>query len=109
MPKQINLVKYSKEDLIWIINYLTRFGDEIYLQRAVSALKLKKEQDRINEADKYAAIANKKRTEYINLLAPYDGKPWNEIPRDIMSKISNLMEEAQLADKKYMQLMNIKE
>lgn len=109
MKKKTNLTQYTKADLIWIINYMSRFGNDMYLQRAISELKLKKDQDRINEADKYAAIANEKRLAYINLLTPYDGKPWNEIPHHIVSQTSKLMEEAQMADQKYMQLMNIKE
>lgn len=107
--KQINLACYTKSDLIWIINYMSRLGDDIYLKYAIAELDHKKTMDRINEADKYAAIASQKRTEYITLLTLYEGKSWNEVPHNIVTRCAKLMEEAQAADKKYLKLISIKE
>ena len=105
--KTLKLGGYSKADLIWIIEYLVRWNGDFYLERALSDLKYQKELARIDEADKYSAIADKKRREYIDLLAPYDGKRWCDIPADVVRRATAAMKEAQAADKKYMSLMGI--
>ena len=102
------LDKYSKSDLIWIIGYLVKWGGDYYLERAISELSYKKDIDRINEAERYSKLASEKRQAYIDLLAPFDGQPWLNIPHAIIIKADKLMKEAQAADKQYMKLMGIK-
>lgn len=105
--KTVNLSKYSKEDLIWIIEYFIKWHGDFYIERAISELKYKKDIDRIHEAEKYSKTANEKRIAYCDLLAPYDGKPLKDIPLAVLNKAEKLMKEAQAADKKYMKLMGI--
>ena len=110
MPKKsqtVNLAKYTKEDLIWIIEYFIKWKGEFYFERAISELEYKKDIDRIHEAEKYAMAANEKRMAYCDLLAPYDGKPIKDIPLTVLNMAEKLMKEAQAADKKYMKLMGL--
>lgn len=110
MPKKsktVSLSQYSKEELIWIINYFVKWHGDFYIERAISELEYKKQIDRIHEAEKYSKTANEKRMAYCDLLAPYDGKPFQDIPLAVLSKAEKLMKEARVADKKYMKLMGI--
>lgn len=116
MDKKVmaRLRKLSKEDLLWVIEQMcARSLDNClyYLSCALSDLEYNREIQRIDEADKYAKLSTKKRLEYIDLMAPYAGKPFGEIPLDVLSKGARLIKEAQAADKKYLQLsgFNIKE
>ena len=102
----------TKADLLWIIKRLICFGggsSDHYLQRALNDLWYEKEKQRIEEADKYAKLADSKRRECIELLGPYDGQPLLSIPLKVLNKADKLMKEAQEADKKYMKLSGIKE
>lgn len=105
--KMPDLNKYSKEDLIWIINRMYAFGDDWSLQEALRNLEYDKEMKRIREAEKIAEQSHKLRQEYIDLLMPFDGKPINEIPLDILEKASAAMKKAQSLDKKWNKLMGL--
>lgn len=102
-----DLKKYSKEDLIWIINRMASFGQDWYLNEALRELEHRKEMDNLNEAERVAGLAHQYRQEYIDLLMPYDGKPWNEIPIDILQKAERAMKKAQSYDKQWRKCMGI--
>lgn len=105
--KMPNLKKYSKEDLIYIINRMSAFGYDYGLYEAINMLKLDKDMKRINEAEKIAEQSHQLRQEYIDLLMPFDGKSINEIPLDILEKASAAMKKAQSLDKKWSKLMGV--
>lgn len=109
MKKLPKLTGYTKDELIWIINYLTKVHGDITLRQAIVKLKEKKENDQTEKAEAYLDLACKKKLEYLNLLAPYDGKPLIEIPCDIIFKADQLQKEALVAAQKYDALMQIKE
>lgn len=102
-----DLKKYSKDDLIWIINRMSSFGQGWYLNEALRELEHQKELDAIREAERVSALANKYRQEYIDLLMPYDGKPWSEIPIATLQKAEQAMKKARSYDKQYCKLMGI--
>ena len=105
----LTLIDCTKADLLWIINRLVCFGggsDDYYLQRALNELWYEKQKQRIAEADKYAKLAATKRREYIELLGPYDGQRWADIPHDTIVAADKLIREARNADKMYMKLIS---
>lgn len=102
-----DLKKYSKDDLIWIINRMSSFGQGWYLNEALRELEHQKELDVIREAERVSALANKYRQEYIDLLMPYDGKSWSEIPITTLQKAEQAMKKARSYDKQYCKLMGI--
>lgn len=106
--KMPDLQKYSKEDLIYIINKMYAFGDDWGLYNAIRMLEYDKDTKRIREAEKIAKQSHKLRQEYIDLLMPYDGKSLNEIPIDVLEKASAAMKKAQSLDKKWNKLMGVK-
>lgn len=102
-----DLKKYSKDDLIWIINRMASFGQGWYLDEALRELAHQKELDTLREAERISDLAHKHRQEYLDLLMPYDGKPWSEIPIDILQKAERAMKKAQSYDKQWNKLMRI--
>lgn len=103
----MTLKQCTKEDLLWIIDRMTSFGQEFYLKEALRSLQYKKDRERIAEAEKISKLAHDKRQEYIDLLRPYDGKPWSDIPIDVLEKAEMAMKKAQSLDARWNQLMKI--
>ena len=102
------LKKLSKDDLIWIITRMSSFGQGYYLEEALRSLELLKNEEKYNKADELSKKSLQYRQEYIDLLAPYDGKPIKDIPYSILEKASDAMEKAQKLDKQWARLMGIR-
>lgn len=102
----MNLSKYTKADLIWIIKRL-QIRCKYDIERALNDLEYEKEKERISEAEKCYKLADKKRREYLEILEPYDGKPIIDIPLPVLKKADKVMKEAQDADQKWAKLMGL--
>ena len=77
----------SKTDLLWIIDRMCMYSlGKRELNRALDDLDYEKEKTRIDEADKYAKLAHEKRQAYIDLLHPYVGMKWANIPMPVIKK-----------------------
>ncbi len=107
--KKQDLEKYSKEDLIWIINRMCAFGDDWSLKEALRMLEYDKDIKRIEDAERIADQSHKLRQKYIDLLMPFEGKRINEIPVEILEEASAAMKEAQSLDKKWCKLMGMRD
>lgn len=98
----MTLAQCTKAELIWIINRIcmdTLPGH--YLDRALNELAREK-------ADEYRKLALAKKHAFADLLAPYDGMQWGDIPLEVLEKAAKLEREAEMADKKWAKLMNFK-
>ena len=104
----MTLEQCSKADLLWIVDRMCMYGlCKRELKRALDDLDYKKEKARIDEADKYAKLAHEKRQAYIELLHPYDGMKWGNIPISVLKKAAELQKQADAADKKWAKLMGV--
>ena len=106
------LRKLSKEDLLWVIERMCAHkldNSPYYLNCALSDLECDKELQKINDADRYAKLAYRERTEYIELLKSFEGKNLSEIPLDAVKKAERLRKEAAVADKQWAKLSGFKE
>lgn len=102
----VNLSKYTKAELIWLIDLACRFGlDEIYILQAKQSLEREREQKTLKEADQLSHLAYNKRMEYIELMKPYEGWKIKDIPLEVLNKANAAMQEAQEADRKWEKLM----
>lgn len=101
-----NLEKYSKADLIWIINRLCTRGSirEHDIFCAIRDLWVHKEMQRIEAADRYADLAFKKQQEYIELMKPYDGKLIKDIPKDVLNRAYQLADDIRRANSMWMKM-----
>lgn len=109
--KKLTLNTCTKADLLWIINRILQrtafFSQDYELLRALNDLAYEKEKQQLDKADQYGLLADRKRREYIDLLAPYDGMPIEDIPTDVLVKAHSLLDEAHAADKKLAKLIGL--
>ena len=104
----MTLQQCSKADLLWIIDRMCMRSLSRYdLDRALSDLACEKEEARIEEAHKYAKLADEKRRAYIALLEPYVGMKWADIPMEVLEQGAKLQEQATAADRKWAKLLGI--
>lgn len=106
------LNKCSKVELLYIIEKMCLLGmreGQRHLRQALSDLKLQKELQRYDEADKYNELAHNKRLEYIELLRSFEGKSVIDIPLDVLQEAEKLRKEAVALEKKWNKLMRYKE
>ena len=106
----MTLKQCSKQELLYVIEQLKkryRFKLDFYIDTILSDIEYQKETKKIDEAERFAKIAVSKRSEYAQLLKPYEGKTFGDIPLAVLTKASRLLKEAQKADEKYCKLMDI--
>lgn len=97
---------YTKEDLLWIIEYIETDAPRgcYWTEKARTRLQQAKDYARIREAEKWGQIADDKLKEYRELLAPYEDKHLSVIPQPILAKAIKLLEEYEAANKKYLKM-----
>lgn len=97
----------TKDELIFVIKRLQMYSlsDGHYIQLALRDVGEERERKKMDEARKIADYAFQKRQEYIDLLAPYEGKPLSDIPASVLEKADSAMKEAQKADRKWNKIM----
>lgn len=95
----------TKEELIYCINYIAgRMGllnKDYYIESALADVEYRRAKKNLDKAEEFNQLSFKKRKEYLELLKPYDGMKYADIPFDVLKKASALMKEAQKADKEY--------
>lgn len=103
----MTLNQCTKEELIFIINSMARrncFSQEqiqITIDRHLSDVVYQRQRKLLTEADNWNKIAADCRQQYLNILAPYDGKKLIDVPMDIIKKADALLKDAQYADRKW--------
>ena len=99
----------TKEELIYCVNYIAgRIGlhnKDYYIESALGNVEYERKKKKLDRTEELSQLSNKKRNEYINLLKPYDGKKYIDIPFDVLEKASALIREAEKADKEYDKIM----
>jgi len=100
----------TKAELLFVIEQLKFYcgsSGDYYITRVLSDVELKREEKKAAEADQVSAYSCQKRQEYIDLLAPYEGKRLIDIPDSVIRKADAAMKEAQAADRKWCKIMGI--
>lgn len=106
-----NLNKLTKADLIWVIQRVcTAMGadGDIRLSRAIVELDYQREKERIEQAEEAAQRAATARKRIIEILGPYDGMRFMEIPTEALERAAEAEEEAAAADKEWEKIMREK-
>lgn len=101
------LQKYSKSDLIWIIKAMQAHMLWPGLDFVLADLEYKKEQDRLEQAQKLSSKAYDLTLEYNALIAPFMGKSWRDIPDAVNSEALALLKRIKEEDRKWRKLMGI--
>lgn len=99
----------TKEELIFIIKRLQFYSlsDSHYVNLALRDVEEERENKKLAEAKRLSKYSAQKRQEYIDLLAPYEGKRILDIPDSVIKKADSAMKAAQAADKKWNKLTGI--
>ena len=72
---------------------------------ALEDLRYAKELARLEQADAQLRKASDARLRYIEILKPYDGMRFIDIPMEVLEAADRAMNEAQAADRKWERLM----
>lgn len=100
----------TKAELLTIIEHLKRHllgSGDYHVKQALLEIEGHRNLAKLEKADKIADLAAQKRQEYIDLLSPYDGKSFGEIPFPVLSKAREAMVAAQKYDEEWNKLMDI--
>lgn len=97
----------TKAELIFVIKRLQLYSlsDRHYIQLALRDVEAERDRRKFDEAKRLSNYSFQKRQEYIDLLAPYDGKRLVDIPDSVFNKASAAMREAEKADRKWNKIM----
>ena len=103
-----DLSRYTKDELIELCKAIACHATPL---RAVQTIMYclieidhKRNLKKIDEAYKHAKAAEQARREYIELLNPYQGKPWVAIPLNVLEKMRKCLETAQREEKIYLKM-----
>lgn len=104
----LTLNECTKEELIEIINrvQVNGFMGEHLVESGLIHIEAQRMEKKFNEAEKYNKLACEKRLKSAELMKPYEGKRWSDVPMEILTKASELLKEAEKADKMWNKLMN---
>lgn len=99
----------TKDELIFVIERLQLYNpsQKHFLFRALNDVEMRRKEKKFDEAKRISAYSSQKRQEYIDLLAPYEGKRLGDIPTSVLERADAAMKEAQKADSKWNRIMGI--
>jgi len=106
----VKLKDCTKEELIFVIERLQfyhLFGD-YYIQRALCDVEEERECRRLEEARRLTDVRLQNLQQYSDLLGPYEGKSFADIPQDVLDRAITALERYEAADRKWMRLMGIR-
>lgn len=97
----------TKEELIFVIERLQFYSlsGDYYVQRALRDVAEQREDRKLEEARRLAALQNQKMQEYISLMRPYEGRSLMDVPEDVLNRADAAIKEARSADMKWRKLM----
>ena len=99
----MNLNKYSKDELIYIIKQLT-INNDYKLKAILHQIDTNKATQDLDLLKKYEVQGQKALQKYVEVLKPYNGLPTQAIPYDVIKKAMQYFEEYQIACKKESEL-----
>lgn len=102
--KKYDLRKYTKEELIWLIESVGGFGWEGRIGEALIRLEYKRSMKKLDEADMHAKKAYAARERYIETMKPYEGQRISDIPIDALDKARAALEQAEREERLYEKL-----
>ena len=87
------------------INEKLQVNKDYYIESALGNVEYERNKKKLNRAEELTRLSSEKRNAYIELLKPYEGMKYADIPFDVLNKASALIKEAEKADKEYDKIM----
>ena len=99
----------TKAELIKVIKRIKSIAPngEFWVERTLIDLESDRERKKLAEAENWGKIADDARTQYCEFLKKYEGMKLIDIPIDEVKRAQELLEIANRADKKYLELSKI--
>lgn len=99
----------TKADFLWIIKTMCKYDlSDRNLRLALNDLEYKKEQERLDRADRLVKSAFAASQRYIELIKPYEGMPLIEVPMDVLQQADAALAESRAANAQWAKLMGVK-
>lgn len=101
----------TKEELIFVIERLQFYGidsGDYYVRRALSDVEERRDERKIERMRRLTKLADAKNREYTELLAPYEGQPFINIPDEVLRKADAAQKECRAANLEWFKLAGIK-
>lgn len=99
------LKKLTKDELIWLIERIKEHSlIRIPIEYALADLQAKRRKDVIDQMDEAAKKMSACMQRYIDLMEPYKGKRFSDIPLSVLEKMRAAIEEREAAEKEYNRL-----
>lgn len=97
----------TKEELIFVIERLQFYSlsGDYYVQRALRDVAEQREDRKLEETRRLTDVMLQNLQQYNELLGPYEGKSFADIPQDVMDRAVAALERYEAADKKWLKLM----
>lgn len=97
----------TKEELIFVIERLQFYSlsGDYYVRRALCDVAEQREERKLEEARRLTDVRLQNLQQYNDLLGPYEGKSFSDIPQDVMDQAVATLEQYEAADKKWRKLM----
>ena len=98
----------TKAELLWVIQRAKEHSlgsINGYLDHALSDMHWKRAQDRLKRADALSQEADQARRRFVELMRPYDGNRYLDIPRDVLEAAKTAIQRADKLDREYLKLM----
>lgn len=105
---QRKIEQLTRADLVFVVrNLCAAMGPEgdIKLERAIAELDYQKEKMRLLQAEEAAKRAAVARGRIIEILAPYDGMKFIDIPTEALTQAAKAEEEANAAEEEWERIM----
>lgn len=103
-----DLSKYTKDELIELCKAIAFSVSHLKADQTIKYCLIEIDHRRnlkkIDEADKHAKAADQARGKYIELVNPYRGKSWADIPMDVLEKMKMCLATAEREEKIYLKL-----
>lgn len=94
-----DLAKFTKQELIEILNEAVFLVDPFqrngYLERAMGEARYKRQMRFIENAHQHAERSFEARSKGLDLLKPYEGKKYSDVPLTVLNDVSAYMKRAQ--------------
>lgn len=105
---QRTIEKLTRADLVIVVqNLCASMGPEgdIKLERAMAELEYQKERMRMLRAEEAAKRAAMARSRIVEILAPYDGMRFIDIPTEALTQAAEAEKEADAAEREWKKIM----
>ena len=105
----MKLADCTKQELMYIVRRLQEhcLDDGRYLQRIFADLQFQRDQKKDKELDRLLNVSIEKHKQYFEILLPYEGMRYSDVPEDILAAAKQALDESKAAFRKWEKLAGV--